>query len=152
MQHDFDIWYAYRKSVKKFDKKNTVRTGLGVSDPDCCHVKVAKVRIRESCEGKGVGLQVGTLNRVERRRFRCEASLDLHGCSRDVSRKLDVFCLECIGYRMRSAIIITGKGEGILKEAVRSWINVNPSIVSGFFEIIDSSGGSGSFGVKLKLG
>jgi DNA-nicking Smr family endonuclease len=145
MPNDFDAWYEYRKSVRELDKKTAPRTNnQGKIDPR----KIAKnkrVIDRSYCSRQ----QAVLLSRIEQRRFKSESCLDLHGHNRN-TMDLEEFCINCIERGMKNITIITGKGEGILRKAVYNWIQDNPHMISGFFEIRDKSGGVGSFGIRLK--
>ncbi|MDR2458809.1 MAG: Smr/MutS family protein [Holosporales bacterium] len=46
---------------------------------------------------------------------------------------------------------MTGKGRGVVKQAACEWLENNLELVAGFFEIKDSSGGSGAYGVYLRV-
>ncbi|MDR0695330.1 MAG: Smr/MutS family protein, partial [Holosporales bacterium] len=95
--------------------------------------------------------EVVTLSRADKRKFRSEDTIDLHGHSRDVDRSLKVFCSRCIYNGVRCATVITGKGSGTVKQATLHWLRRNPGFIVGFFEITDSAGESGAIGVILRF-
>ncbi|MDR1289393.1 MAG: Smr/MutS family protein [Holosporales bacterium] len=155
---DIDVWREYTKTVKKLASDEVVVPNRRPIQP-----KVRRSVDRfiqgylESSTGLSSGqdmapahLRVLKLSRKERRNFEEEATIDLHGCNRNISSLLMIFCLECIEKKLRNIVIISGKGEGILKNAVSEWLLSTPDIVIGYFEIRDESGSSGAFGVKLR--
>jgi DNA-nicking Smr family endonuclease len=159
---DIDLWLEYSKSVKKLDKS---RLQIGANSINTLRIKKVKVigdgssylSITNSLQpqtksaGNFHSFQVDKLNKIERRNFKGEASIDLHGYRREEFPVIiESFCLKCVIHKIKNVIIITGKGEGILKKAVDDWLISNPNLIIGFFEIRDSSGGSGAFGVRLR--
>ena len=93
---------------------------------------------------------VERLTRTEIKRFQPECAIDLHGYTREIDETLEKFCSKCILKGIREIIIITGKGEGIVKSATLCWIKSHPEFVIGFYEIKDLKMESGSFGVRLR--
>ncbi|MDR0630578.1 MAG: Smr/MutS family protein [Holosporales bacterium] len=141
---DLDIWYEFIKSVKKLSRKKIHPVHPNIK-------RLIKNHPIEIIETFNSDLKVVYLSKNERRNFRSEASIDLHGHNRDISEILKVFCLDCIERKIKNVIVITGKGESIIKRAVLQWIESNSTIIVGFFEIMDRRGGSGSVGIKLRL-
>jgi DNA-nicking Smr family endonuclease len=157
---DIDLWYNYVESV---DKKASNR-GKVINPREPLPTKRNKESSRffqKGAESVLVSiddsrvihhtLDVIKLNRRERRNFAGEAVLDLHGSDRNIFPHLTAFCLGCIENKLRNVIIISGKGEGVLKNAVLEWLLSNISLVVGFFEIKDTKGESGAFGVRLRI-
>ena len=146
---DIDIWKNFIKSLKKLDRsnifvsnapkprirpnprKNQLASFIDNRKP-LCHVRVEKLR------------------RSEIKKFEPRATVDLHGHTREISGVLETFCSRCILDGIREVTIITGKGEGIVKSATVLWLTTHPEFVIGFFEIKDSRGEWGSFGVRLR--
>jgi DNA-nicking Smr family endonuclease len=95
--------------------------------------------------------EVLLMNKIEKRKFNCEAKIDLHCCTKKmVASLLPVFCSRCISFGIRNIVIITGKGEGIIKAEVENWIKSFPSYIICFFPIRDSKNESGSYAVRLR--
>jgi DNA-nicking Smr family endonuclease len=95
--------------------------------------------------------KIKQLNRSEKRKFSSEATMDLHGCNTvTLAHTLESFCAKCITNGTKQVTIITGKGNGTIKQATLQWLLKNPNFIIGFFEIMDSICESGSFGVLLR--
>ncbi len=93
--------------------------------------------------------------REEIMRMPCEASIDLHGLTRDEAWiRLEAFIAECIRRGLRKVLIIHGKGnhseEGpVLKQTVRLFIESNKRL--GRFGFADKSlGGKGATWVLIR--
>ena len=154
MKSDIDIWLDYVKGVEKLSKPNTVakfQAQRYIAPKGAMKKKNEFSDITAYFENKRKNhFETSILNKKERKKFRSEALIDLHGYTREIDQVLENFCFKCIINNVRSVMIISGKGTGIVKAAVRLWLENNPHIVSGFFEIKDSLGESGSFGVRLR--
>ncbi len=85
------------------------------------------------------------------KKFKSESSIDLHYINSDLNTVLETFFSKCILYGIRYVIVITGKGRGILKNSVISWMKQNSQFVSEYFEIKDSRQECGALGIHLKL-
>ena len=153
---DFDIWREYTKTVSKIENANKVSRYVMVKAINQNNPKLAFKRkfdnetdfiLNRISPGS---FQVNLLNKGERRKFRAEATIDLHGHTRKIDSTLEIFCAKCIVSSLKNIVIISGKGEGIVRDAVLNWMQNNPNFVVGYFEIKDMFGGSGSFGVRLR--
>ncbi|MDR1476261.1 MAG: Smr/MutS family protein [Holosporales bacterium] len=154
---DIDLWHEYAKSVEKLKNKDKVATHQEyrpfVRKENYKSVAEQRyIALKEAPYEKASRstLRVVKLTKSERRNFSEEAVIDLHGFSRDVATNLTNFCLKCIERKVKNVVMISGKGEGVLKNAVLEWLIANPELVVGFFEIKDAVGGSGAFGVRLR--
>jgi DNA-nicking Smr family endonuclease len=88
--------------------------------------------------------------KLRRGHWRVQDELDLHGLSRvEAASLLEDFLRECAGRRMKCVRVIHGKGEGILREAVRLFLNGRRD-VAAFCEAPPAQGGSGAVLVLLK--
>ncbi len=99
------------------------------------------------------GFEKHTERKLKRQTLRIEAALDLHGCSRELAyKKIAVFLDQVQTQNKRCLLIITGKGSGILKEAVLSWITQGPysSHISSYKQAPQNLGGSGALIVLLR--
>lgn len=84
------------------------------------------------------------------RKFKSEASIDLHFINDDLNNVLETFFSKCILYGFSYVTVITGKGKGILKNLVILWLQNNSQFVSKYFEIKDSKKECGSLGIYLR--
>ncbi|MDR0942821.1 MAG: Smr/MutS family protein [Holosporales bacterium] len=161
---DVKLWKEYIKSVKQINKPNTVQSSSVASN--ILKNKRNPPRERESLfyENRPARLNAAAnektsseysdviiLNKKNRRKFVPQAEIDLHGRTRDVDDVLETFCLRRIANGVKCVAIITGKGKGVVKQATINWLKSNPKLIVGFYEIKDSSGGSGVLGVRLKI-
>lgn len=149
--NDFDIWKEYTKSIEKFDRSN-VSISKTMFHKKYIKTNPEKNRLIEFMMNRSSfdHVSVQTLDKSNRKKFNPKSTIDLHGYTREIDHTLEVFCSKCIIKDCREVVIITGKGEGIVKEATRFWLTKHPEFVVGFFEIKDSLGESGSFGVRLR--
>ncbi len=101
----------------------------------------------------------GDASPAERRRalraLRCEATLDLHGLTRDEAWvRLEAFFAEAVSRSLRKVLIIHGKGshsaeDPVLSRMVRTFLERHPRAgESGYSD--RASGGHGSTWVILK--
>ncbi|HLQ76726.1 MAG TPA: Smr/MutS family protein [Terriglobia bacterium] len=81
------------------------------------------------------GIQTAILQKLRRGQFPVEATLDLHGFTKDeASRQLQRFLLQSLAVGRRSVRIVHGKGQGspgqppILKSKINQWLRENPSV------------------------
>lgn len=151
---DDDIWNEYKKSVEKIDRKNIFTPEIKISRKQNFAIKTNRTQnstvefMNNRRSFKDV--DIINLNKKDRKKFRSEATIDLHGYTRKVDSTLEMFCSKCIVSNVKDITIISGKGEGIVKAAVLHWLNNHSEYVIGFFEIKDTLGESGAFGVKLR--
>ena len=147
---DFEAWRAYIKGVRKLK--------FGRESPDwnrsiCNNIAKHKQDVLETFfryHKSRSPLSVNQLSCSERRKFKSQGEIDLHGYTRDIDRTLAIFCAESILHNVNNVTIISGKGRGIVKSATEVWLRSHPEFVIAFFEIKDSLGESGAFGVKLR--
>jgi len=102
------------------------------------------------------GIQTATLQKLRRGQFPVEATLDLHGFTKDeASRQLQRFLLQSLAVGRRSVRIVHGKGQGspgqspILKSKINQWLRENPSILA-FCSARPRDGGAGAVDVLLR--
>ena len=89
---------------------------------------------------------------------RPDDEIDLHGKTRDEAiRIVQKFVIDCYQKNLRSALIITGKGqhsaekEPVLKKEVKFWLERNgESYISDFHDAPPRFGGSGAIWLNLK--
>tara|TARA_B100000945_G_scaffold308362_1_gene297998 strand:- start:169 stop:621 length:453 start_codon:yes stop_codon:yes gene_type:complete len=89
---------------------------------------------------------------------RPDDEIDLHGKTRDEAIKIvQKFVIDCYQKKLRSALIITGKGhhsaekEPVLKREVKLWLERNgETYISDFHEAPPRFGGSGAIWLNLK--
>lgn len=103
--------------------------------------------------GRAPGLDRRTSERLRRGKLPIEATIDLHGMSRDdAHRALTAFITAHRLGGKRCVRVVTGKGRGILKDAVPEWLNNAPlrGHILGFSYARRDDGGSGALYVLLK--
>lgn len=146
---DIDIWKEFTKSIEEFDRSNFV---LPYKDfyQKISQAKRSTKAVALPKPKNPSSVKVIQLNRSERRRFRSVYSIDLHGQTRHVDDILESFCYKCMVQNCREVTIITGKGNGIVKNATEIWLQSHPEFIIGYFKIKDSMKGSGAFGVRLR--
>ncbi len=78
--------------------------------------------------GRAPGVDRRTAERLRRGQMPLEARLDLHGHSRESAHTaLNGFLAAAWETGRRAVLIVTGKGQGILKDAVPRWLNEQPN-------------------------
>ena len=78
--------------------------------------------------GHAPGVDKRTAERLRRGQLPIEARLDLHGHARETAyAALSGFLAAAWNSSRRNVLIVTGKGQGILKEAVPRWLNESPN-------------------------
>lgn len=145
---DQDFWQEYIKTVKKISKDK-------VAPPLAAWPITSEAIIQARLANKPIALKEGIppvpLSRKDKRFFKPKAMIDLHGfLSSSVSSSLEQFCLNCMRQGIRQVLIITGKGEGIVKKETLHWLNSSPSYIIGFSPVMDSKKEVGSIAVLLR--
>lgn len=100
-------------------------------------------------ENKNYNINIA--DRKTQKKFRSEASIDLHYINSDLNIVLETFFSKCILYGIRYVTVITGKGKGILKNSVILWMKENSQFINEYFEIKDSRQECGALGIHLKV-
>ncbi len=78
--------------------------------------------------GSAPGVDRRTAERLRRGQMPIDARLDLHGHTRDSAhRALSGFLAAAWDTGRRTVLIVTGKGQGILRDAVPRWLNEHPN-------------------------
>ncbi len=128
--------------------------------------KLLQYRPIPLCDTLDVGiyahdLRVGDTSRINRSHARrlksgniaIDSVLDLHGCTQHQAyHKMQIFLTEALCRKHRMVKIITGKGKGILKNAVPKWINngsFKPHVLTIFFARPEH-GGTGAYYILFK--
>jgi DNA-nicking Smr family endonuclease len=153
-----ELWELYTKSVEPLEKhrgaaKVKVRNNPAVwRTPKDVYTMFIEKRHPPSAALHVSGNPERTpIPRRLRRKFKSELTIDLHGYTRHINDTLSKFCHKCISNNIRSITIVTGKGSGVVWQAVREWLEIHIELITGFFEIRDASGGSGAYGVYLRV-
>jgi DNA-nicking Smr family endonuclease len=90
------------------------------------------------------------LRKLRRGHWRVGDELDLHGMNRDqAAQSLRSFLDEMKARRPACVRIVHGKGQGVLREALRGALPERPEVL-GFVEAPPGQGGSGAVLVLLK--
>jgi len=108
--------------------------------------------------GAAAGVDARTLTRLKRGQIRPQATLDLHGMTRDhAHRALAQFLARAQRDGRRCVIVVTGKGRlaeggGVLRAELPHWLNlaVNRPRILGFAEAQPRDGGAGAVYVLLR--
>ncbi len=83
--------------------------------------------------------------------FESEQILDLHGLNREQARKeLIAFFRHCKKSNFRRVSIMPGYGQGILRQALNSWLRQLPEVLA-FAESPQKSGGKGVIRILLAV-
>ncbi|MBN8544025.1 MAG: Smr/MutS family protein [Alphaproteobacteria bacterium] len=100
-------------------------------------------------------IELGHTAAIDAKRLKAtiEATLDLHGMSEDAAhRALTRFMKAAIASEIRTLLIITGKGKGVLRAAVPKWLDV-PSLrpfILALTYATPKEGGEGAYRVLMK--
>ena len=145
---DSDLWKEYSKNIEKIKNPNKISFNDYTELPVERIVK--KIDKNWTLPVVSKNAVVSLMNRKEKRKFRSEYTIDLHGHTRHIESVMENFCLKCINENIKNITVITGKGEGIVKSSAMNWLNNSVQYVVCFSEIKDSKGESGAFAVKLR--
>ena len=178
---DFELWSEVAKSVKPLRPKSA-RKKLAMAAPAAEPIKAP---VRPSAAHIHVprpstvhpppitGFDRRTAQRMTRGNVEIERRMDLHGVGVELARvKLLGFLRECYAEGLRTALVITGKGnspyarhtlhgaehfhspdrQGRLRRLLPEWLHEHEfrSIVSGFQPAHPKHGGGGAFYVKIR--
>lgn len=97
-----------------------------------------------------------TVRRIKARRLPVEATLDLHGMTRDAAQQALTRFILLAGERgQRTVLVITGKGRtemGKIRKEFPHWLELPPlrSLVIGFHVAHRQDGGEGAFYVRIR--
>lgn len=136
------------KSHSKVKKNNTVQ-----NDSVLHHIKTNATSVKKEMDLKSA-------QKLKTGNFKIERRLDLHGLTREAAYDaLTSFLINCNKNKIRTVLIITGKGakdplhagDGVLKKSVPIWLSTPPL---NFFVIRyelakPKDGGSGALYVRL---
>ena len=96
-----------------------------------------------------------TVKKLATKKIKIDATLDLHGLNIEKARETFLSFLDtCWKYKYSYVLIITGKGKGIIKNALISWLKedqIFPLIV-GYSIAHRLQGGEGAFVLHLRKG
>ncbi|MBQ8651256.1 MAG: Smr/MutS family protein [Alphaproteobacteria bacterium] len=143
-----NMWELYKATLQKIDRSNI--EPVYIKPFTTSVISRDKVYFNQFTPKANHKASINTPNRKERRKFKSEATIDLHGFSRDVDSALNTFCYKCRIQKLKMITIITGKGSGIVKNFTQIWIEQHPEHIESFFQIKDSKMESGSFAVTLR--
>lgn len=132
---DSDIWRSVTADVKPLKGRcrpvspavNTVAVKPKTSGPSTVPTPARKPPEPLKL-GHAVGIDKRTAERLRRGQLPIEARLDLHGHTRETAhRALSGFLAASWESGRRVVLVVTGKGQGILKDAVPRWLNESPN-------------------------
>ena len=94
-----------------------------------------------------------TVKKLATKKIKIDATLDLHGLNIEKAKETFLSFLDtCWKYKYSYVLIITGKGKGIIKNALISWLKedqIFPLIV-GYSNAHRLQGGEGAFVLHLR--
>lgn len=134
---DSAVWRSVTADVKPLRKRNESRDPVGIQRSDTETIAststgLTPVPRRRPSEpltlGKAPGVDRRTAERLRRGQLPIEARLDLHGHTRETAhRALTGFLGASWEAGRRVVLVVTGKGQGVLKDAVPRWLNEAPN-------------------------
>lgn len=145
---NYDVWKDFIKNIKKSDRSNIFVPNIQLRKPNIHKADAVTVVLNGRVSRQY--LRVVPMSRAEIKSFKPKKSIDLHGYTREIDGILATFCAKAILAEVYEVVVITGKGQGIVKSAAKFWLKSHPEFVVSFFEIRDSMGESGAFGIKLR--
>ncbi len=101
----------------------------------------------------GANLDKKRLKQIQKGKTKIEAKLDLHGLDQNNAKaQLVQFILQQYQNQVRTLLIITGKGSGILQRNVPIWLNQAPikELMIGFDYANPKHGGEGAIYIHLR--
>lgn len=171
---DIDVWREYSKNIKKLPNDShavVLKHSTWHQNFSCPkfvpekkffskqkHMQIAKCQSEQEKTYDSADfhknldfLSIEELTKKEKRKIRVEATIDLHGQRpQNVHLILKNFCFKCLNNKVKSILIISGKGSGSIKQEVTNWIFSNKMIVAKYSPIKDSKNEVGSFYVFLR--
>lgn len=168
------LFYTAMSGTKRLKKSDSLPTTDDAGLPDNENSMPVKARAKtpertpalpdrapalpELHAGVATGLDGRTMERLRRGRIRPDATLDLHGMTRDEARPaLDGFLARAQKNGQRCVIVVTGRGlrsegGGVLRAELPHWLNLplNRSRILGFAQAQPKDGGAGATYVLLK--
>ena len=131
----------------KKQKRQTVAEGAGRKPLP------VQPTLRDLGHGESDGLDKRTAEKMRKGKLVIDARIDLHGMSQEQAhRALNAFIEAAYLNQKRLVQVVTGKGRGILQNAVPQWLNQMPNrarIVS-FTHAPRNQGGDGALHILIK--
>ena len=132
---DSAVWRSVTADVKPLRGRDRLKAAGQIAvggRPKKPTVPTALAPVRKLVEplklGYAPGVDKRTAERLRRGQLPIEARLDLHGHARETAYPiLSGFLAAAWESGRRNVLIVTGKGQGILKEAVPRWLNESPN-------------------------
>lgn len=132
-QDDSAVWRSVTADVTPLHgRKKTETPPAKPGKPNRPVISTAPTPVRKPPEplklGGAPGVDRRTAERLRRGQLPVEARLDLHGHTRESAhRVLGGFLAAAWDSGRRTILIVTGKGQGVLKDAVPRWLNEAPN-------------------------
>lgn len=158
---DDEIWRSVTADVKPLQRRNKSATPSAPTKPAMRVTETpgsppsapARPLPAPRPLGCAPGVDRRTAERLRRGQLPIEARLDLHGHTRESAHRiLNGFLGAAWDSGRRVVLIVTGKGQGILRDAVPRWLNENPN--RGRILIVSQAqpkdGGGGALYVLLR--
>jgi len=97
------------------------------------------------------GIHRRTAQKIKRGKVKIEATIDLHGERLEEAKQIVTnFIDDCLKQGLRLVLIITGKGEGILRDALPDVLDNWSSQIIAVATAHPNHGGGGAFYVLLR--
>lgn len=123
------------------------------SDSNSESAKPQRATVKKSGIDLHPQLDKRTFERLRKGKIPIERRIDLHGFSQvQANEALKKFILDCYKDGIRHVLVITGKGQGILKERTREWLLERDmkSFVLKYVTAQQKDGGDGALYVYLR--
>jgi DNA-nicking Smr family endonuclease len=133
--------------------RERIRRAVAQAAEEALAQKPKRPQIAALAHGTTDGIDRRTAERMRRGKMVIDGRIDLHGMSRDAAQAvITQYILTAQATGKRCIIVVTGKGRGILQDAVPQWLNMHPlrACVLAFDWARREHGGDGALYVLLK--
>jgi DNA-nicking Smr family endonuclease len=152
------LWQEYQKLVSKIknsDKVSWLQSSSssvsGASNKKKDERRREETVLKQAVTEKISATKPRMMSRSEKRRFSARRSIDLHGINKsNLVPALEKFFVCCMKDDIRNVIVITGKGNGIIRQETRDFLSSASNYVISFTPLVDASNSYGSFIIRLK--
>lgn len=145
---DLSVWNDFIKKEFRVENKDASLSNAELNDDN--RSQIFKKKKKLPLPGL---LTKRTIKKLATRKIKTNATLDLHGLNIEKARVAFLSFLDtCWKYKYSYVLIITGKGKGIIKNALIGWLRedeIFPLIV-GYSNAHRLQGGEGAFVLHLR--
>lgn len=162
---DDNLWQRVSETVEQIDRSRVRHTQKGhapiaatqppsqSSQPVKRHITQTPVSTANSAHNPGREVDAATMRRIKNGQIPIEAVLDLHGLSQhQAHQKVQYFITMAVAAQQRLVLIITGKGKGVLKQALPHWLE-DAALAHHILKLMpapQNKGGEGAFLLYLR--